>query len=118
MAEYLYIYRSDAATARQWQNRTPQEMQENMQRWVTWLKSLGDKGHLKDAGQPLDQGGKVVTGKKKAVTDGPYVEKDLVGGYSLIIAKDLAQATELSMGCPIFESGGSVEVRPVILMQT
>lgn len=88
-----------------------------MQKWVAWMKDLGDKGHLKDRGQPLDRDGKVVKGKQKAVTDGPYAEsKDLVGGYTVVEAKDLAHAAELSKGCPIFESGGLVEVRPVMQM--
>jgi len=57
----------------------------------------------------------VVKGNQKIVTDGPYAEaKDLVGGFSLIEAKDLAQAVEISKGCPILEIGGSVEVRPVM----
>jgi len=57
----------------------------------------------------------VVKGSQKIVTDGPYAEaKDLVGGFSLIEAKDIAQAVDLSKGCPILEVGGSVEVRPVM----
>jgi len=39
--------------------------------------------------------------------------KDIVGGFSLIEANDLAHAVEISKGCPILEVGGSVEVRPV-----
>jgi hypothetical protein len=51
------------------------------------------------------------------VTDGPFAEvKDLVGGYSLIEAKDLAEAAELSKGCPVFERNGFVEVRPIMKM--
>ena len=50
-------------------------------------------------------------------TDGPYAEaKDLVGGYTIILAKDLDEAAELSKGCPVFDRGGSVEVRPVMKM--
>jgi len=49
------------------------------------------------------------------VTDGPYAEsKDVIGGYTLIEAKDLAEAVELSKGCPILERDGAVEVRPVM----
>jgi len=56
----------------------------------------------------------VVKGKQKAVTDGPFAEaKDVVGGFTLIQARDLEQAAELSKGCPILEIGGSVEVRPI-----
>jgi hypothetical protein len=36
-----------------------------------------------------------------------------VGGYTVIEAKDIAEALELSKGCPILEVDGSVEVRPV-----
>ena len=32
----------------------------------------------------------------------------------LIEAADLAQATKLAEGCPIFDIGGTVEVRPVM----
>ena len=39
--------------------------------------------------------------------------KDIVGGFIVVGANDLVQATELSKGCPILEIGGSVEVRPV-----
>ena len=51
------------------------------------------------------------------MTDGPFAEaKDLVGGYTLVQANDLAQAAELTSGCPIFDVGGSVEVRPIMKM--
>ena len=61
--------------------------------------------------------GKLVKGKQKTITDGPFAEaKDVIGGYSLIEARDLDQAVELSKGCPIFEFEGAVEVRPVLQM--
>jgi hypothetical protein len=81
------------------------------------MKQLGEKGHLKDQGQPLERTGRLVKGKDKTVTDGPFAEaKDIVGGYTLIEASDLDQAVELSKGCPIFEVEGAVEVRPVMKM--
>jgi len=89
-------------------------MQKTMEKWMAWFKELGEKGHMKDPGHPLEHTGKVVKGKQKAVMDGPYAEaKDVIGGYVVIEAKDLAQATELSKGCPILDVGGSVEVRPI-----
>ncbi|MGO9829159.1 MAG: YciI family protein [Myxococcaceae bacterium] len=90
-------------------------MQKDMQKWTAWIKELGDRGHLKNPGQPLEATGKVVRGKSETVTDGPYVEaKDVVGGYSVIEAKDLAHAAKLSSGCPIFAAGGLVEIRPIM----
>lgn len=113
MSEYIYLYRGGEDRA----NRSPQEMQQVMQKWVSWLQGLAEQGHIKDRGQPLERGGKIVTGKQKLVTDGPFAEaKDLVGGFTLVEARDLDQAAELSKGCPIFDAGGFVEVRPVMQM--
>jgi hypothetical protein len=56
-----------------------------------------------------------VKGSQKTVTDGPYAEtKDIVGGYTLVEARDLEEAVDLSKGCPIFEVDGGVEVRPIM----
>jgi hypothetical protein len=110
MNDFLYLYRGGQSTG------TPEQMQNRMQKWMTWMKELGEKGHIKDMGHPLEQSGKVVKAHK-AVTDGPFAEaKDLIGGYTLVQAKDLAQAADLTSGCPIFEMGGFVEVRPIRAM--
>jgi hypothetical protein len=109
MTEFVFLYRGGA------RDRSPEQMQQNMQKWMAWMKDLGANGHLKDRGQPLERAGKLVQGKQKTVTDGPFAEaKDVVGGYTLIEAEDLSEAVELSKGCPIFEVEGAVEVRPVL----
>jgi hypothetical protein len=111
MTEYLFLYRGGMRA------NSPQDAQQVMQKWMSWFAELDRTGHLKDRGQPLDGAGKVVAGKQKTVTDGPFAEtKDLVGGFSLIEAADLSAAAELSKGCPIFDGGGSVEVRPIMKM--
>lgn len=108
MTEFVYLYRGYELPA------SPEELQKKTARWMAWLKDLSDKGHVKSFGEPLLPGGVVVKGKKKQVIDGPYAEaKDVVGGYSLIVAKDIEQAVEFSLECPIFEDGGSVEVRQI-----
>ncbi len=112
MSQFLYLYRG-----RPDGQPSPEEAQQIMQKWMTWLKGLGESGHLKDQGQPLEPGGKVVKGKAKTITDGPFAEaKDIVGGYTLVEASDINQAVELSKGCPILEVGGTVEVRPIMIM--
>lgn len=111
MSEFVFLYRGGERPS------SPQEAQQVMQKWMTWLETLGKQGHIVDRGQPLEPAGKVVKGKQKTITDGPYAEaKDLVGGFTIIKAADLAQAAELSKGCPVFDTGGAVEVRPVMKM--
>jgi hypothetical protein len=109
MSEFVYLYRGGSREG------SPEQMQQVMQKWMAWFKDLSQKGHVKDQGQPLERAGKLVKGKQKIVMDGPFAEaKDVVGGYTLIEARDLDQAVELSKGCPIFEREGAVEVRPVM----
>ena len=109
MNEFVFLYRGGET------GRSPERAQQMMQKWMAWFKELADNGHVKDRGQPLERAGKLVNGKRKAVTDGPFAEaKDVVGGYTLILAKDLNEAAELSKGCPILDVDGQVEVRPVM----
>jgi hypothetical protein len=111
MNDFIFLYRGGKRPD------SPAQGQQMMQKWMDWLKDLGAKGHIKDPGHPLEETGKVVKSRTGAITDGPYAEsKDLVGGYSVVLAKDLAQAVDLSKGCPIFEAGGLVEVRPIMMM--
>jgi len=108
MSEFTFLFRGQAT------NASPEQMQKTMEKWVAWFKVLGSQGHIKYPGHPLEQTGKVVKGTQKLVLDGPYAEaKDIVGGFTIIEAADLAQAVELSKGCPVLEVGGSVEVRPI-----
>jgi hypothetical protein len=109
MSEFTFLYRGRADTT-----GSPEQRQQHLAKWAAWFKDLGANGHLKDIGHPLEPAGMVVRGNQKIVIDGPYAEaKDVVGGFSLIAARDLAHAVELSKGCPILEVGGSVEVRPL-----
>jgi hypothetical protein len=111
MADFIYLFRGGKPS-----QGSPAQMQQEMQKWRVWMDELGKKGHFK-GGEPLDGTGKVVSGKQKVITDGPYAEaKDLVGGYLVVAAENLADAAELAKGCPIFENNGTVEVRPVMKM--
>ena len=89
-----------------------------MQTWLGWIRELEAGGHLKNPGQPLSPEGKVVGGKGKLITDGPYAEaKDIVLGFIVVEARDFAQAVELSQKCPMVIGGGTVEIRPVMNLQ-
>jgi hypothetical protein len=40
--------------------------------------------------------------------------KELVGGFFVVLAKDLNEATEMAKECPDYDLGGVVEVREVM----
>jgi hypothetical protein len=116
MNDFVLLFRINPE-ARQQAMGTPERAQQNMQKWLTWIQQLESNGNLKARGQPLDVAGKVVGGKTKLVTDGPFVEaKDIVSGFLTIRARDLTHAAEVAKDCPILEGDGSVEVRPVIAL--
>jgi hypothetical protein len=116
MSEFVYLFRSSDAGRRAAMG-TPESAQRSLETWRAWIEGLEAAGHLKDPGQPLDPGGKVVRGAPASVTDGPYVEaKDMVLGFIVVEARDLAHAVALAAGCPIAVGGGSVEVRPVMTL--
>jgi hypothetical protein len=112
MSDFVFLFRATEAEQREAMG-TPERGQQSLQSWLAWIRDLEAKGHLKNPGQPLEPTGKVVRGKNKLVTDGPYAEADLVLGFIVIEARDLTQAVELSTACPMLEGGGSVEIRPV-----
>jgi hypothetical protein len=110
MNEYLFLYRGGGRPA----GWSPEQMQKHTAKWMTWVKSLGEQGALKEPGHPLEPEVKIVRSNGQAVTDGPFAEaKDVIGGYSIVTARDLDAAAALTKDCPNFDVGGVVEVRPI-----
>ena len=115
MSDFVFLFRTNSVD-RQAAMGTPEQAQRSMQKWMEWIRDLETNGHLKNRGQPLDvSGSSVVRGPKPVITDGPYVEaKDMVLGFIVVSARDLAEAQELAKGCPMLAGAGSVEIRPVM----
>ena len=96
---------------------SPEQMQANMGKWMGWIDKLSKDGKYV-AGEPLLPGGKLITGKNKTVTDGPYTEgKELVGGFFIVNAKDINEAVKLCDDYPDYELGGSIQVRQVMKIE-
>ena len=114
MAKFMFVYREPKMDM---SSVSPEEMQQVMQKWMTWIKGAMDSGWMVEAGDALQPQGKVVKGDS-VVTDGPFAEsKELVGGYSMVEATDLDAAAKLAEGCPALSVGGSVEVRELMHVQ-
>jgi hypothetical protein len=93
---------------------SPSEYGAIIQKYLSWIDELKQSGRY-EGGEPLEEPGKTLSGERGSiVTDGPFAEaKETVGGYFILLATDLNEAAEIAKGCPIFDNGGTVEVRKI-----
>jgi hypothetical protein len=112
MKDFMLLFRG----AMQQFEFSPEEMQNHMQKWFSWVDDLKSK-NIYVSGEPLLPEGKTVTGKKAVVTDGPFAEsKEIIGGFFLIKAATIEEATEIAKACPDLPLDGIVEIREVMKM--
>jgi hypothetical protein len=108
MAKFMFLQRGGC------ENRpemTPEQMEAGMKAWMDWVKTGTDEGWLLDPGSPLSGTGAVVK-PDLTVLDGPFAEsKELVGGYTIVEASDLAAACELAKQTIKLAGAGKIEVR-------
>lgn len=110
MSNFLFLFRG----GHQISHQSVEEKQEHMQKWISWLDDLKEKGQLID-GLPLANGGRVVAKSGDIVTNGPFAEgAEIVGGYLIVIADSLDSAVKISLGCPIYEYDGTTEIREIM----
>jgi hypothetical protein len=87
MARFMCLFRSNPES---YQSLSPEQMQQTVQKWMAWRDALQTSGHTVEFGGRLDWSGKVIRGKSKVVSDGPFVEaKDFVQGHMCVEAKDV-----------------------------
>ena len=67
--------------------------------WAKWFEALGDA--LVDLGNP------VLDGRNTVGRPGDMLP---LGGYTVVRAKNVDEATALAHGCPILREGGAVEI--------
>jgi hypothetical protein len=108
--EYLLLFRGD-----EWyKNLSAEELQNCMNTTFAWFDRLSKQGRVKGS-QPLVREGRVVSGADgRLVADGPFAEsKEAIGGYLLITADSLEEATAIAQKCPNLAYGTKIEVRPI-----
>jgi hypothetical protein len=114
MPQYMLVILGDENQAA---TMTPAEQEKNMGAWFAYTQALVEAKKML-GGEALmpSKGGKRVSIKngKKTIVDGPFTEtREVVGGYYLIDAKDVADAVEWAARCP-GAAGGTMEVREVM----
>jgi len=112
MQYLLLIYDNEAEMAANRSGATDVMMKD----YREFTDSIVKSGNMKagDALQPTSTATCVrIRNGKTLTTDGPFAEtKEQLGGYYLIEAKDLDEATKIAARVPSAKSG-TIEVRPV-----
>jgi len=93
--------------------QSPEALQALKEKLIHWIGDLSKKGvHV--ASEPMQPTGQQVSGAKKTIIDGPFGEaKEIIGGCTIVQAKDINEAVEIAKSCPILETNANIEVRPI-----
>jgi hypothetical protein len=108
MKNFLVLFREpDGRTT----EHSEEDIAKHQEHWKEWWERWVYEGKLA-GGTGLTLNGTVIKGKDAPVIDDIYrAGKEIVGGFILLKAKNLAEATAIIQSCPVFEFGGYAEVR-------
>jgi hypothetical protein len=98
---------------------SPEEQQQHLKKVMNYMSGLMKSGKLKSA-QPLEMDGAIVSEVGGKLKDGPFNEtKEVIAGYFLIQADNLAEAVQIAKENPVFEDGSvaRIEVRPIKILE-
>ena len=110
MKQFMFLFKGGDAV---WDSKTQEQQQAHMQKWQHWIGEMAQAEKFLGGERLFPQGNTIHPGSKK-VTDRPLSEaKELVGGYFVVKASSLDEATEMAKGCPGLEWESTVEVREV-----
>jgi hypothetical protein len=116
MQYLLMIYEREA----DWNTMSEKDKGAIFQEYMAFTQGIMKSGHHRagDALQPVSTATTVrVRNGKTVTTDGPFAEtREQLGGYYLVEAKDLDEATSIAARIPSARHG-SIEIRPVMVYQ-
>jgi len=97
---------------------SPEDMQARMGKWFAWNTKMSEQGIVKD-GHALEDHVRRVSGASRTITDRAGAEvKELVGGYYVVSAKDIDEATKIAEDYPDYDLGGTVEIREIMVFDS
>ena len=103
MPKFLFVYHGGSKP------ETPEDVADVMAKWGAWFEEMG--AAVVDGGNPV--------GLSKTVTNDGVLDHggaNPASGYSIISAGTIDDAVAKAKGCPVLESGGSVELAEIIVM--
>jgi hypothetical protein len=95
-------------------NQSPEALQILTQKMINWVGEISEKG-LHVSSEKLKRTGKLVRASNKSISDHTIDDTvDMVGGCTIIQAKDMEGALEIAKRCPILETHATIEIRPIL----
>jgi len=81
---------------------SPEEMQKRLAIFGEWVQNVVKDRYV--TGAPLEEEGTLLKSKTEVLTDGPFIEsKEMISGYIIVKAADMAEAVEMTKECPLLE---------------
>lgn len=106
MQQFLLLLKGKGAL-----DYTPDELQSRLDEYHEWVKTIGTH-YVSD--NRLERTGAHIKSKTEIITDGPFLEtKEIIGGFVIIQAEDLDQATTIATSSPLLKYF-EIIVRPVV----
>ncbi len=110
MHQFMILLKEDLQSASQ---MSEEQLQADIKQYTEWVEELSKKGHFV-SGEPLEGRGWQLK-KDEVITNGPFIEsKEAISGFFIIKAGSDEEALALAKTCPVFRTGGTLELRPVL----
>ena len=108
-SQFLLIIRSKADL----KPASDEAVKTNIRHWQEYMTNLGKSGTLVAGYSPATEG-LTISGTNKELKSSSYIaDNELVSSVLVINAVDMDAAKAIADKCPVFEFGGSIEVRAV-----
>ncbi|HWD89399.1 MAG TPA: YciI family protein [Mucilaginibacter sp.] len=109
-SEFMFIIRFKS----DFQPTSDEAVKANIKKWQDYMGDLAKSGDLVSGYRPAS-GGLTISGTGKTLKNDPYVSDGMqVSSVMIVKAVSMDAAKDIANKCPVFEFGGSIEVRPVM----
>ncbi|WP_299898981.1 YciI family protein [uncultured Aquimarina sp.] len=110
MKQFVFLFKGGDEV---WDSKTEEEQNAHMGEWMEWIGKISEQEKYA-GGERLYPAVKTIHPGGTKVTDRFLVEaKEIIGGYIVVKAESMEEATEMAKGCPGLQWESSVEVREV-----
>lgn len=109
MEEFIFLISANRVKLKEY---SPQQLQDYLQQWLNWRDNLNIKSAL-ISGESIDREGLRVSDYGETVTK--LIDRP-ISSLVIIKASGMEEAVAIASVCPVFHSGGSLEIRRIFTL--